>query len=337
MGERDLVWTDPGWRAGADEWIEARLGELGLTRAGPIEQPHVRAWSTVMRVPTGGGSVWFKANGPQQAYEAGVVRVLAERCPRQVPELLAVDEGRSWMLLADGGTRLRELLDGDPGLVRWETILPLHAELQIAASPARDELLAAGAPHRSLDALMGGLERLLADPEALRPAVDEALTREEIERLERQVPRLADLCTRVGALELPESINHGDLHDGQMLVRDDRYLFFDWGDASVTHPFFATVVPLRVLAYKLGIQQLDEPLNRLRDAYLEPWTAFHSRGDLLGVYDDAYRLGTLSRLLDWRDYVAVSPELALEHDYADAVPVGVRLLLEVLDGKSHVW
>jgi hypothetical protein len=35
--------------------------------------------------------------------------------------------------------------------------------------------------------------------------------------------------------------------------------------------------------------------------------------------------------------VASDPTLALEHDYADAVPIGVRLLLEVLDGRSHVW
>jgi hypothetical protein len=335
MADRDLLWADPGWRAGAHAWINAQLDGLGLTLTGAIEQPHVRAWSTVMRVPTDEGLVWFKANGSDQAYEAGVVRVLANRCPEQVPELLAVDEERSWIMLADGGTRLRELLNGDPGLDRWEQILPLQAELQIAVAPARDELLAAGAPHRSLEALMEGLDRLLADSSALQPDVDEALTRDEIERLERQVPRLAELCARVGALELPESINHGDLHDGQMFVRDGRYLFFDWGDASVTHPFFVTVVALRGLAYKLDVRQLDGRLDRLRDAYLEPWTAFHRRAQLLDVYDDAYRLGTLSRLLDWSDLVAASPAMQLE--YADAVPTNVRLLLEVLDGKSHVW
>jgi hypothetical protein len=27
----------------------------------------------------------------------------------------------------------------------------------------------------------------------------------------------------------------------------------------------------------------------------------------------------------------------MQLDYADAVPTNVRLLLEVLDGKSHVW
>lgn len=337
MAELDLLWTDAGWRAGADAWIDERLGELGLKRTGPIEQPHVQAWSTVMRVPTRDGPVWFKANAPLDSYEAGVVRVLAEHRPEQVPDLLAVDEERSWMLLADGGARLRDVLDGDPGLDRWEELLPLHAEFQMGVAPARDALVGTGAPHRSLGSLVDGLESLLADRAVLQPPIDDALDADEIERLERQVPRLAELSAKVDALGLPESINHGDLHDGQVFLRDGRYLFLDWGDASVTHPFFATVVPLRVLAYKLGIRQLDSRLDRLRDAYLEPWTALGSRGELLGAYDDAYRLGTLSRVLDWRDYVAADPQLALEHDYADAVPVGVRLLLEVLDGKSHVW
>jgi hypothetical protein len=81
--------------------------------------------------------------------------------------------------------------------------------------------------------------------------------------------------------------------------------------------------------------QLDGRLDRLRDAYLEPWTAFHRHAQLLDVYDDAYRLGALSRLLDWSDLVAASPAMQLH--YADAVPTNIRLLLEVLDGKSHVW
>ena len=52
----DLLWTQPEWLAGAEAWIRERVD---LT--GEIEQPHVRWWSTVLRVPTADGVVWFKA------------------------------------------------------------------------------------------------------------------------------------------------------------------------------------------------------------------------------------------------------------------------------------
>jgi hypothetical protein len=337
MAVRELEWVDPAWRAAADAWIEERLAALGLTRTGPIDQVHVRPWSTVMRVPTGHGPVWFKANGALQFFEAALLQVVARRCPRRVTTPLAVDAGRGWLLLEDGGVRLREVLDGDPGLERWARILELYAELQIEVSPVRDELLAAGTPHRPLDSLVPGLEAMLADPAALQLPTEDAVTGDELERLGRQLPRLGEICDRVAALGLPESVNHGDLHDGNMFVRDGSELFFDWGDSSVTHPFFSTVVPMRVLAHKLGIRQLDPRLERVRDAYIEPWAATFERRELRRIYDDAYRLGSLSRLLDHYEHVQASPDLAVEYDYAGQAAVGVRLLLEVLDGRSHVW
>ena len=80
-------WEDPAWVATAHGWITDRLRERGLTRTGEIEQPHVRDWSTVMRVPTDAGDVWFKANAEVLAFEAGLVALLAERRPDVVPPL----------------------------------------------------------------------------------------------------------------------------------------------------------------------------------------------------------------------------------------------------------
>ena len=96
-------WEDPAWVATAHGWIADRLGELGLTRTGEIEQPHVRDWATAMRVPTDAGDVWFKANTEVLAFEAGLVALLAERRPDVVPPLLAA--GRRERLDADGRRR----------------------------------------------------------------------------------------------------------------------------------------------------------------------------------------------------------------------------------------
>jgi hypothetical protein len=99
------IWEDPAWLAAAHAWIEDRLAELGRERTGPITQPHIYEWSTVLRVPTTEGAAWFKANTERLSQEAALVGVLSGARPDCVPALLARDESRGWMLMPDAGVR----------------------------------------------------------------------------------------------------------------------------------------------------------------------------------------------------------------------------------------
>jgi hypothetical protein len=318
-----LLWTEPDWLESVHAWIRSQLERLGLEPAGEIEQPHVRPWSTVLRVPTDDGDVWFKANMPTQAFEVAVVETLAARRPDLVPTLLATDLQRGWMLQGDGGTRLREILEETGDFDVWIEILPLYAELQMDVAADRDRLLAAGVPDRLLASLPGQFEEVLADAEAL-----ETLTQDERRRLASLAPRIEAECRELADYGLPETIQHDDLHDGQVFVRDGRFLFFDWGDACVSHPFYTLVVTLAVLAYRLDLDHDAPELDRFRDAYLEPWTRFRPRRELEQAYPLAYRLGVLCRGLTWRSVVAVLPQ-PLRDDEADAVPERMRMLLDV--------
>jgi hypothetical protein len=284
----------------------------------------VRPWSTVIRVPTSAGDLWFKAGNAAQAFEAGVIRILARRRPEVVPTLVAANHRRGWMLQRDGGTLLREIADGtDHGV--WIEILPRYAELQLDVAPDHEELLAAGAPDRRLAVLSRQFEQLLGDRAAVGSLHDE-----EIGRLNALVPRVEEESERLAAFGLPETIQHDDLHDGQVFVRDGRYVFFDWGDSCVSHPFFSLVVTLAVLAHRLGVDDDAPEVDRFRDAYLEPWTRFGSRADLEDAAALAYRLGVLCRGLTWARIVgALAPPISDED--AEAVPERMRMLLEVYD------
>ena len=318
-----MLWTEPDWLESVHAWIRSQLERLGLEPAGEIEQPHVRPWSTVLRVPTDDGDVWFKANMPTQAFEVAVVETLAARRPDLVPTLLATDLQRGWMLQGDGGTRLREILEETGDFDVWIEILPLYAELQVDVAADRDRLLAAGVPDRLLASLPGQFEEVVADAEAL-----ETLTQDERRRLAALAPCIEAECRELADYGLPETIQHDDLHDGQVFVRDGRFLFFDWGDACVSHPFYTLVVTLAVLAYRLELDHDAPELDRFRDAYLEPWTRFRPRRELEQAYPLAYRLGVLCRGLTWRSVVAVLPQ-PLRDDEAEAVPERMRMLLEV--------
>src|SRR5436190_13079864 len=102
-----LPWMRPDWLKQASAWMSAELERYGLAAIGPIEQPHVRPWSTVLRVPTQTGVLYFKATAPMLAHEPALTQALARWRPDCMPQVLSVDLSRGWMLLRDSGESLR--------------------------------------------------------------------------------------------------------------------------------------------------------------------------------------------------------------------------------------
>ena len=87
------------------------------------------------------------------------------------------------------------------------------------------------------------------------------------------MPRVAEACAELAALGIPETIEHSDLHDAQVFAAPDGDRFFDWGDASVAHPFLSLTVSLRVLASTVGVADDSPTVDTAIDAYLERWSS----------------------------------------------------------------
>ncbi len=278
-------WQDPDWHDAAHSWIGAELSRLGMSAAGPVEQPHVYPWSTVLRVPTTDGVLWFKANDASLRHEAAVVDVVAARRPDAVPPVLARDLDQGWMLMADAGESLRTVVPREGSLDRWLTVLPLYAGVQLDLQPDVDRLLAAGVPDRRLASL---------------PAqFDELVHRIDVEpRLRRATTQVEELCSALAEHGLPELLQHDDLHDGQVFVRDGRHLLMDWGDACVSHPFFTLSVTLEgVLAWGLDDVEGSVDTTPYLEAYLAPYADRYA-GDLVAAARLALRLGWVCRAVN---------------------------------------
>jgi hypothetical protein len=280
-------WTAPGFVAEAHGWIDARLADLGRTRTGEIEQPHVRDWATVMRVPTEGGDVWFKVNDAPLRHEAALVSLLAQRMPERVPPLLAADVESGWMLMADAGHRLREVVPEDGNLDRWLDVLEATARIQLACEDDVDAFLAMGVPDLRLSRLT----------EVYAEFLDRH--RDELDpRLAVDPNRIAELSGELASYGIRDSIEHDDCHDGQVFLRDDVHLVMDWGDACVSHPFFTLSVTLMgVIAWGIDDVEDSEPLDRHLGAYLGPYRERYD-GDLEAAARLAMRLGWVCRAIN---------------------------------------
>jgi Phosphotransferase enzyme family len=293
------TWRDPVWRAEALSWAYDRLDERGIAPGDPFEQVHVRPWSTAIRVPTADGAVWLKAVGSGSAHEPALAAALGDWVPQRVLVPLAADPGRGLLLLPDGGQTLRSV--GGARLPEaWTALLGAYARLQIDLVERARALLDLGVPDARPERLPGLVGALVADDEAQQVGREGGLATADRDRVATDLDRYAVLCRTLAEGPVPAGLQHDDLHDANVFVVGNGHRFFDWGDASVSHPFLSLLVPLRLATSALDLPQGHPVLLRLRDAYLFPWRDFADPADLRELVDVALEVAPLQRALTWQ-------------------------------------
>ncbi|MFN8167801.1 MAG: phosphotransferase [Candidatus Nanopelagicales bacterium] len=315
-------WLDPAWQAAALAWADDVLGGLGLERTG-WSHPHVRPWSTVLRIETSGDPVWLKAPGDGARYEVALLALLAELDAPSTPRPLAASVDDGWLLLPDGGPVSRAAHGGLTPVDVSVGQLAEYAALQRALEPHVQRLLLAG-PRDLRPALMPQvLAQTVAVLEAERPPA--RLSADDAARLRAVLPAYAEACAELAGSGISPTLQHDDLHDNNILVRGP--VFIDWGDSCVGHPFGTMLATLRSIAHHHGLAPDDPALARVADAYTEAWTDIADRATLRRQVELALRVGPLTRSLSYRQALTHVDDTAWQAD-ADAMP---EWLLEMLE------
>lgn len=321
-----MMWTEQEWLEGAEEWVRDKLDALGIQIMGPSEQPHVREWGTVLRFPTGEGDVYFKATSPLLQNEAAVTQALSNWYPTLLPRFYAADIKQNWLLVADGGLRLRDAFNDGLTIGVWSDVLASYAALQIDLSARVDKLMTLTSPDRRLHKLPSLFEGLMADTGWLMIGHPDGLTEDEYERLVNGRPYIEGLCGELAAYQISDSLHHGDLHDGNIFLQDGRPLFFDWGDSHITHPFFSLRTAFVSMENTFGYEENDPRLDDFARDYLVPWQKFESQERLWNAYQIARRLWAIPSTLQWKFVMSQLPGVRRER--AHVVPALLQELLE---------
>ncbi|MBC7877359.1 MAG: aminoglycoside phosphotransferase family protein [Anaerolineales bacterium] len=329
MSESKLQWEDPVWLKQVYEWIHAEASKHNIKITGDIEQPHIYPWSTVLRIPTDGGTLFFKATAQETVYESALTQKLAEWYPQCMPELVATETSIGWMLMRDGGERLREFIRPTKDITPWNPTIKLFSEVQVGCVERVSELLALGIPDWRLTHLPQLYSELLADEDSIRVDQDKGLTSEEFRRVQELHPRFVQICHKLAAFGIPETLNHGDFHDGNVLVKDGRVTLFDWGDACVAHPF----ISLRTFFVSIeNSLELDDyaftpEMQGLLEIYFEPWQKFAPKEKLQEAYFLSQCVASIVRALAWHQTIAPLKN-PLREEYAHIVPELFREFIE---------
>jgi hypothetical protein len=271
----------------------------------------------VLQVPTDQGNLYFKAGGPTQHFEPALLQLLSRHWPQETLPVLAVDAEKGWSLQPDGGQTLRQFVQGKADFGIWREILQEYAKLQMAAAQWQSEIRACGVQVRGVDYLSKAYAEILTDPNlTIIGEGEDYLTPDQYQQLLALTPRVHELFAELDSFKIPLSIEHGDLHDANIFLHDDRFYYFDWGDASLTHPFFTLLIPLRHMADKLGVSEYADhaDLISLRDSYLGPWEQIISRDQLARIWQLAHYLAKFVRTINWYRVVKVTvPNLGSQY------------------------
>jgi aminoglycoside/choline kinase family phosphotransferase len=185
------------------------------------------------------GVVYFKAAFSLFRHEPPVTAALAREHPGRVPDVLAVEPERGWLLMRE----LQGDVLGDLDRSRWPEAAPLLRELHETWSSRSDEILGLGAVDRRLDTL-------------------------------EVPPELSGHLDALREVGLPDTLVHGDFHPWNVVV-GPRLVIADWSDACLSHPLFDLLMfgsdedrPALLEAYGVAIDvfELAAPLARIHHA-----------------------------------------------------------------------
>ena len=291
-------WQDPAWVAAAEEWITAGCARAGLARTGTA-LARARSYSVVARIPTSGGTIWFKASPPPASFEPALIGALAEWFPDQFPAPVAVDVDRAWSLTRDGGPTLAQARERAEDLSAWHAMLRGYARLQFDLAPHTADLLGLGLPDLRPGSVPAQYDKLLADPATERAVgAPGGITVAKHQELRALAPRLRDWCAELGELAIPASLDHSDVHPNNVFAAANSP--FDWGDAAVAHPFCSLLIALRTGAEHAGLPPRSPELTALAGDYLTPWLdAGYPRPAVDRSLSLALRIAPMGRALAW--------------------------------------
>lgn len=259
--------------------------------------------------------------------EAKLSAFLAERHPGLVPDVIAIDQAQNWILMRDiDGEALRER----PDVSRYEAALRQYAQLQKQEAENIETYLSYGIPDRRPAKLKDEIRTYL-------PELCIGLDRHQAESVLALEDELLAMCDEL-ATGIPMSLEHGDLHGGNIFWREQTsdLCILDWGDATVTHPFFSVRVFWNAL-YDLLPEEDEvawyEQIQTMRATYLKEWLGVAPEDVLWRHLLIAEELGCVYRALSWHVYVTKYRYDAAQSSEKPAQ--WLNLLLEYRDLKQR--
>jgi len=261
--------THLNWFEELCDWAAKAINARGLCLTGDFRQLNSSAAFSLIRFETNGPAVWFKAVGAPNQREFPITLTLANDFPRYMPDLIAArSDWNAWLTLEAGTTSLADTRD--PSL--WMSAAAALANLQIESIGNSERLMGSGThdltPTSLLETVSSFLEviaELMSRQSKISPPV---LSKGDLAVLNEHIRNgISELLE----FEIADTLGHLDLNPGNIIVKSPaKYVFLDWAEAFVGHPFYSFQYLLEHFRRMVGQDPIAE--HAFTSSYLHPWS-----------------------------------------------------------------
>jgi len=259
-----------------------------------------------------------RAAGASNTSTSGNARATA------VPRVLAIEPDEGWLIVEDVGSAwIGDEPDAErpAGLRRGAEALVAIQQTAAADRPMLDRMLAAGAPHRPLAALVDDLDAAIG-PDGL--AIEGGLAPDRARRV------LAAVAASVAAAEslgIPESVVHGDFHSGNAAIVGDRVVIIDWSDAAIASP------AIDLVTWLVWSEDRPAEIEAATDAWVTAWAAGVDGAALRAHVDDLVIVGAAYQIVSY-DGIRRALELATRYTMTGGGAQYLKVLERILDDRE---
>jgi hypothetical protein len=223
-------------------------------------------------------------------------------------------------------------LEDIPDATTWEAAAARYGRLQAACVLRVADLRSLGCQTRTLGALADGIAALASDPAPLRSGASDGLTDVEASRFRSMAGSLRERCAALAALDVPLTIEHGDLWPSNFLVAGDAIALIDWEDVAIGHPFVSLAPFLAGLEMSQPALHSRALVARIERAYFTGFAEAATSASLRKALQLATPLAFVDLALRYRGQ---RPSVVRLHPWmSDLVPEAVRLALKALEDEA---
>ncbi|HAU1304124.1 TPA: aminoglycoside phosphotransferase family protein [Legionella pneumophila] len=261
--------------------------------------------SIVIKINTSRGVFFMKQTPSALFIEPETIALFQAQGCQHIPTVIAQNEQiHCFLTKACGDVTLRTLFSKDK-MIQMDLLargISHYVSIQRRLENNTPMLLAKGLPDWRLDKFSLLYRKLIQETDLL---IADGLSLKEIDALHQNYDFCVEQCARLADYQIPETINHCDFHDNNILFSAEKgeLTIIDWGEVVISHPFFSLNTCLWNLTYFHNIKPEDIRYQALQQLCFSSWLDGHNEHDLGAAFNIA------------KDLLGIFAALSYKHMY----------------------
>ena len=289
------------------------------------------SYSVVHKIETTQDIFYLKQTPGALFQESKILAFLNKQGCRNIPDVLAENNTLHCFLMTScGDNSLRHLFKGDIDLTKLELGILNYTKIQRLLEDSAQQLLSLGIPDWRLDRFASLYYRLIQQDKLL---IDDGLTKKEIDHLHQLYPTCIKLCEDLSKYLIPETINHCDFHENNMLLdrKTGTINIIDWGETVIAHPFFSLNGCLWNIAHFNKLKQTDLIYRKLQSQCIASWLDLYDKEKLLKALDIANQINGVYAALAYEImYIATKDQpKTVQEEHSGSIAGCLRSFLNI--------